>query len=178
MKKIITLLAGCSLALAGAVIAQQPEGQESPAKKGAGKEKTTQATEAKPTRTAAPGEKKGNPTNTEKPATTETTPKQHGAKGGYGAKSQPTTNAESSPAPGATNAAEATGGKKGGHGRNAKEKATAETGLSASPSASQPMMEQGKKGRQGKGAKAANATSPSPAASAAASPKAAAATSA
>ena len=176
MKKIITLLAGCSLALAGAVIAQQPEGQESPAKKGAGKEKTTQATETKPTRNATgAGETKTgrNATNAEKPTSAETGLKQHGAKGERAAKSEPTTKAESSPTTGATNATEATGGKKAGHGRNAKENVTAETGASASPSATQP-IEQGKKGRQGKGAKAANA-SPSVAPSAAPSATAAAA---
>jgi hypothetical protein len=168
MKKIITLLAGCSLALAGAVIAQQPEQQESPAKKGTGKEKTEHATGAGETKTGR------NATNAEKPTTAETGAKQHGAKAERAAKSEPTTSAESSPATGATNAAEATGGKKARHGRNAKENATAETGASASPSASQPV--EGKRGHQGKGAKAANA-SPSPAPSAAVSATAAAAAS-
>jgi hypothetical protein len=168
MKTIITLLAGCSLALAGAVIAQQPEQQESPAKKGAGKEKTEHATGAGETKTGR------NATNAEKPTTAETGAKQHGAKAERAAKSEPTTSAESSPATGATNATEATGGKKARHGRNAKENATAETGASASPSASQPV--EGKRGRQGKGAKAANA-SPTPAPSAAASATAAAAAS-
>ncbi len=169
MKKITSLLIGGSLALAGMVIAQQPEGQESPAKKGAGKEKTEHATGAGETKTGR------NATNTGKPTTPETGAKQHGAKTERAAKSQPTTSAESSPATGATNATEATGGKKVRRGRNGKENATAETGASASPSATQP-IEQGKKGRQGKGAKAANA-SPSPAPSAAASATAAAAVS-
>jgi hypothetical protein len=169
MKKIITLLAWCSLALAGAVIAQQPEGQESPAKKGAGKEKTEHATGVGETKTGR------NTTNAEKPTTAETGAKQHGMKAERAAKSQPTTSAESSPVTGATNATEATGGNKARHGRNAKENASAETGALASPGATQP-IEQGKKGRQGKGAKAANA-SPSAAPSAAASPTAAAAAS-
>ena len=154
MKKIITLLAGFSLALAGAVIAQQPEGQESPAKKGGAKEKTERATETKPARNAAPGEKKGNATNAEKPTSAETGVKQHRAKGERNAKGQTTTNGETSPAAGANaGQQEATGGKKGRQGRNAKENAAAETGATASPGASQP-LEQGKKGRQGRAANA------------------------
>ncbi len=178
MKKIITLLAGCSLALAGSVIAQQTEGQESPAKKG-GKEKTTQATETKPTRNATGGgeTKTGrNATNAEKPTSAETGEK-HGARAERGAKSQSTTNSETSPSASATGANEATGGKKARRGRNAKESTTAETGASASPTASQPMTEQGRKGRQGRGAKAANA-SPSAAPSATTSATAATAASA
>ena len=51
MKRFTSLLISCSLALAGAAIAQQPEQQESPAKKkGAAK---THAAEAKPQETAA-----------------------------------------------------------------------------------------------------------------------------
>jgi Putative peptidoglycan binding domain len=164
MKTIITLLAGFSLALAGAVIAQQPEGQESPAKKGGGKEKTEHATETKPARNAAPGEKKGNATNAEKPTSTETGVKQHVPKGERNAKGQTTTNAETSPAA-ETNASPQAGGKKGRQGRNAKENAAAETGATASPGASQP-MEQGKKGRQGRAANAK--TSPLPSATVAA----------
>jgi len=174
MKKIVTLLAGFSLALAGAVIAQQPEGQESPAKKGGGKEKTEHATETKPARNAAPGEKKGNAANAEKPTTTETGVKQRGAKGERNAKGQTATNAETSPAA-ESNASPQAGGKKGRQGRNAKENAAAETGATASPGASQP-MEQGKKGRQGRAANAR--TSSSPAASAAAATSVTPATSA
>jgi Putative peptidoglycan binding domain len=174
MKKIVTLLAGFSLALAGAVIAQQPEGQESPAKKGGGKEKTEHATETKPARNAAPGEKKANAANAEKPTTTETGVKQHGARGERNAKGQTATNAETSPAA-ESNASPQAGGKKGRQGRNAKENAAAETGATASPGASQP-MEQGKKGRQGRAANAR--TSSSPAASAAAATSVTPATSA
>lgn len=163
MKTIITLLAGFSLALAGAVIAQQPEGQETPAKKGGGKEKTEHATETKPARNTAPGEKKGNATNTEKPTPTETGVKQHGTKGERNAKGQTTANAETSPA--AEGNASPQAGKKGRQGRNAKENAAAETAATASPGASQP-MEQGKKGRQGRAANAK--TSPSPSATVAA----------
>jgi hypothetical protein len=55
MKKFISLLIGCSLALAGAALAQQPDEQASPSpknKKGAA-EKTTHAAEAKPGATTA-----------------------------------------------------------------------------------------------------------------------------
>jgi len=175
MKKIITLLAGWSLVLAGAVMAQPPpEGQESPAKKGGGKQKTEQPTETKPTRNA-PAQRKGNATNAQQPTSAET-----GAKrGGKGerrsamgtAESPPAgaaakTTAETSPAAGgATKAAgqEAAGGKKGKKGRNAPATTTAETGAAASPGATTQPMEQGKKGRKGKAAAAASA---SPAASA------------
>lgn len=182
MKKIIILLTGCSLALAGMAIAQQPEGQESPAKKGGGKEKTTQATETKPTRSpAGVGEKKAGrnaATNAEQPTSAEP-----GAKGGGGKQRRSamgttekpaTTNAETSPAAGAATSAaaqEAAGGKKGKKGRNAPATTTAETGAAASPGATTQPMEQGKKGRKGKAAAAASA---SPAATAAASAPAAA----
>src|SRR5437899_5654283 len=53
MKNFISLLIGCSLALAGAALAQQPEEQQSPAKtKKQGAEKT-HAAEAKPGANAA-----------------------------------------------------------------------------------------------------------------------------
>jgi hypothetical protein len=52
MKKFTSLLIGCSLALAGAAMAQQPEEQQSPSKKNQGAEKT-HAAEAKPGANAA-----------------------------------------------------------------------------------------------------------------------------
>jgi hypothetical protein len=167
MKTFTCLLIGCSLAVAGVIMAQQPETQESPTKKGGGKEKTAQATETKPTRSpAGAGEKKAGrnaATNAEQPTTAEPGAKR-GGKGERVAKGQAatTTAAETSPAAGgATNAApqEAPGGKKGKKGRNAPATTTAETGAAASPGATTQPMEQGKKGRKGKAAQA----SPSPA---------------
>jgi Putative peptidoglycan binding domain len=186
MRKIIILLAGCSLVLAGSVIAQQPEGQESPTKRGGGKQKTEQATqgatETKPKGNAAQTRGKSNAVNAENPTSAPTGETQRGGKRGRGAKSETsvnaggnaTTNAESSPAGGATNATEqgAAGGKKGRKGRNATANTAAETGASASPGATT-TTETGRKGRQGRGAKAANA-SPSPATSAPAATGAAA----
>ena len=61
MKTFTSLLIGCALALAGAVIAQQPETQESPTKKGAAKEKPA-AAEATPRGKAAAAEKRAAPT--------------------------------------------------------------------------------------------------------------------
>lgn len=165
MKKIITLLAGCSLVLAGSVIAQQPEGQESPTKRGGGKQKTEQATqgatETKAKGNAAQTRGKPNAVNAENPTSAPTGEAQRGGKRGRGAKSEKNVNAanaESTPAGGATNATEqgATGGKRGRRGRNAT---AAETGVSASPGGSQP-METGKKGRQSRAAAGANATPP------------------
>ena len=178
MKKIITLLAGCSLVLAGTVIAQQPEGQESPTKRGGGKQKTEQptqgATETKAKGNAAETRGKSNATNAENPTGAATGETQRGGKRGRGAKSETNvnaggnaaTNAQASPAAGGANATEqgAAGGKKGRRGRNAT---AAETGASASPGASQP-METGKKGRRGKAAAAGASPATSPPAGAAA----------
>jgi len=52
MKKLTSLLIGCSLALAGAALAQQPVEQQSPSKSKHAPEKT-HATEAKPDANAA-----------------------------------------------------------------------------------------------------------------------------
>jgi hypothetical protein len=166
MKKIIALLIGCSLVVSGAIFAQQPEGQESPSKKGGKAEKTTQATEEKPTRNA-PGETKGthNAGNVEK-TTPETGATQRGAgKHERGAKSQTATNAESSPAAETNAAQQETGGKKGRHGRNAGASTAAETSPTAgtSPGAGQ-QAEQGKKGRRGGGETAKTPVTPAPSA--------------
>jgi putative peptidoglycan binding protein len=53
MKKFTSLLIGCSLALAGAAMAQQPEEQPTPAKKGKQGAEQTQPAEAKPGAKAA-----------------------------------------------------------------------------------------------------------------------------
>jgi hypothetical protein len=158
MKKITALVISCSLGFAGALIAQQPEGQESPSKKGAQPEKTTRATEEKPSRNATGNEK----------TTPETGVKQRGAKGEHGVKSQTGINAEPSPAT-ETNAQQQTG-KKGRHGRNATTNTAAETEASASPGVNQ--AEQGRKGRKGRGETAKTSATPAPSAAMSATPAA------
>jgi hypothetical protein len=79
MKKLTSLLIGCSLALAGAVLAQQPVEQQSPAKGKRAPEKT-RATEAQP---------KAKPAKPEAPA-----PKQRGAMKERGATTEPGTTNE------------------------------------------------------------------------------------
>jgi Putative peptidoglycan binding domain len=74
MKKLTSLLIGCSLALAGAALAQQPVEQQSPSKNKRAPEKT-HATEAQPRANAA---------KPETPA-----PKQHGAMKEHGATHEP-----------------------------------------------------------------------------------------
>ena len=171
MKTFIALLIGGMLALAGTVIAQQPEGQESPSKKGGRSEKTTAegATETKTKSNA--GEARGNKgrssteSNATQPTTTGATGETGTTRGGKrarGAKSEnaTATGAETSPAGTSGTEPTTTRGGKGKRGRNAT---TAETGASASPGVSVSPGE-GKAGGRGRGAKAAGA-SPSPAAS-------------
>lgn len=168
---------GCSLALATIAIAQQPEGQESPAKGGRGQKTTTSqgANETKTKSNAA--ETRGNrgrgaaaESNATQPTTTgNETGTTRGGKRGRGAKAENanTTGAETAPA--GTNATNptTTGGGKGRHGRNATTNTAAETG--ASPSASAP-METGKKGKQGRGQTAGTSPTAAPSAPANMSP--------
>ena len=188
MKTVIALLIGCTLAFAGAVMAQNPETQESPTKKGGGKQKTEQTTE-KPSRNAgAGGEKKGghNAANPENPSTTSSTTGETGASGAqtgagkgkhaHAAKSETSatgeTNAESPTTTGTatgTGAATTETGGKGKHGRGkggATERTTAETGASVAPSASVSAQTGGGKGKHGKGAAAQAGASASAAPSA------------
>jgi hypothetical protein len=161
MKKITALLVGCSLAIAGTVIAQQPEGQESPSKRGNRPEKTQQGAPAETkqkSNAGAPGSK----SNATEP--TQTGGKQRG-QGQGGGKSQSTMNAESSPAT-ETNAGQQEGGKKGRHSSNATTNTADENAPTASPGVNQ--AEQGKKGRKNRGETAT--TSPAPSAAAATSP--------
>src|SRR3981189_2954638 len=74
MKKLISLLIGCSLALAGAALAQQPVEQQSPSKNKRAPEKA-HAPEAQP---------KANAAKPEAPAA-----KQHGAMKEHGATNEP-----------------------------------------------------------------------------------------
>src|SRR6266481_1142336 len=111
MKKLTSLLIGCSLALAGAALAQQPVEQQSPSKNKRAPEKT-HATEAQPRANAA---------KPETPA-----PKQHGAMKEHGATHEPAAMKEH----GATNEHGATkepGAGKGQKARANQESATAPT---------------------------------------------------
>ena len=167
MKRIIGLLMGCSLALATIAIAQQPEGQESPAKGGRGQKTTTsQGANEKKSNAAETRGNKGRGAAAESNATQPTTTGNEtgttrGGKRGRGAKAENanTNAAETSPA--GTNATNptTTGGGKGRHGRNATTNTAAETG--ASPSASAP-METGKKGKHGRGQTAGTSPAASP----------------
>jgi hypothetical protein len=80
MKKVTSLLIGCSLALAGAALAQQPVEQQSPSKGKRAPEKA-HATEAQPGANAAKPQ--------EKPAKQTGTMKEHGAPNQHGAANEP-----------------------------------------------------------------------------------------
>ena len=109
MKKLTSLLIGCSLALAGAALAQQPVEQESPSKNKHAPEKA-HATEAKPGVNAAKPQ--------EKPAKQTGAMKERGAINEPGATNEPgagksrKTHAgqESAPAPGTNVSGQPTGG--------------------------------------------------------------------
>lgn len=176
MKNIIALLIGCSLGLAGIAVAQQPEGQESPAKKGGRGEKTTTQGTTGQTKSNA-GETRGGKTRTEsnatQPSTTGAT-NETGAMGGKGkrergAKSRSenadATGAETSPAGMNANQPTTTAGGKGKHGRNATKNTGVEAGASASPGASV-SAETGKKGKHERGETAGTSPTAAPSASA------------
>src|SRR5438309_818016 len=188
MKKFTSLLIGCSLALAGVALAQQPEEQASPKKEKPAVEKT-QAPEAKP------GGKGAKP---------EATPKQTGAMKGTGVTNEPspgkgrkaTATEKSATATGTeTGVSGQTGGTppvtepaygKGRKGRMTEKSPTstgAETGVSGQPTASatpsgKQQAEQRKKGMKGVGAKTSPSATPVTAASASAAPSVAASASA
>ena len=140
MKKITILLIGCSLGLAGAVLAQQPEGQESPTKKGGRAEATPQAAQAKPKATAGEMKPKSKtaeskPTPEAKTPETGATPREKrgmlgGRKEGPSATSPPATTPTRATASATPTGKAAEQGKKG---RKAREEAKAPT--SATPAA-------------------------------------------
>ena len=168
MKTLTSLLIGCSLALAGAAMAQQPDQQSSPTKKKQGAEKTHGAQ-------AQPGANAAKPQ--EKPAKQTGAIKEHGAMNQPGAANEPgagkgrktRANQESATAPGtetgvsgqptggATNEPGAGKGRKG----RAKSEAAAQTGTdvsgqpagSATPGAKLQQAEQQRKGMKGRAAK-------------------------
>jgi hypothetical protein len=175
MKKFTSLLIGCSLALAGAAMAQQPNEQPTPKGKGAGK---THAAQAQPGANAAKPQ--------ERPAKQTGAVKEHGAINQPGAANEPgagkgrktRAGQESATGAGANVSGQPTGGPtnepgagKGRKGR-AKSETAAQTGTnvsgqpaaSATPGAKQ-QAEQRRKGMKGAGAAK---TSPTPAATAAA----------
>jgi hypothetical protein len=157
MKKLTSLLIGCSLALAGAALAQQPVEQQSPSKGKHAPEKT-HAPQAQP---------KPNAAKPEAPAA-----KQHGAVKEHPATHEPGAMKEH----GATNAHGAANEPGAGKGQKApakEESATApksdvsgQDGSAATPSVRQQRIEQRRKGM--KGPAAAEKTSTNPAAPAAA----------
>ena len=169
--------------MTAAVIAQQPEGQESPAKKAGRAERTTaqgaNETKAKPNAGESRGNKRRGPgaeSNTAQPSTTgatgatgETGTPRGGGKHARGAKAEngnaSATGAETSPS--GTNATEPTtaGGGKGKRGRNPSTNTAAETGASASPGANA-TTDTGRKGKRGRGATAGTSPSAAPSASA------------
>ena len=120
MKRFTSLLIGCSLALAGAAMAQQPDQQSTPTKKKQGAEKA-QAAEAQPGAKA--------PRTQEKPA------KQTGAIKERGAANQP---------PGAMNEPGAAKGRKG----QPKTETAPGTNVSAQPTATAPTEPGAGKGRK------------------------------
>jgi Putative peptidoglycan binding domain len=145
MKKFTSLLIGCSLALAGAAWAQQPEEQTTPTK---GKHATeqTQTTEAQPGSNAA------------KPEATvakERGAGKHERAGSKGQKAEMTPKSEASP--------------------NAGTNAAGETGANATPGGKHQAGQQGKgKNARGANANASPSATPATAASASATPVAAA----
>ena len=136
MKKLTSMLVGCSLALAGAALAQQPVEQQSPSKKKRAPEKT-HATEAQPKPNAA------------KPETS--APKQRGAAKERGATNEPGAMKEH----GATNEPGAGKGKKA---PATQESATApETNASGQREAPTPRGKQQAQERKGMRTPAPNA---------------------
>jgi hypothetical protein len=152
MKKLTSLLIGCSLALAGAALAQQPVEQQSPAKGKHAPEKA-HATQAQP-KPQAP------------PATHPGTTQQHGATHDAGAMKQQ----------GAAHEHAATNEPGAGKGHNApahQETAAApktdDSADTSTPSARQQRVEQRRKGMKGEAAAPKTSTNPAaPAAGAAA----------
>jgi Putative peptidoglycan binding domain len=166
MKKLTSLLIGCSLALAGAAMAQQPVEQQSPTKKKPAAEKT-HAAEAQPGANAA---------KPEAPAAKQPGARKHerGASKGQNAEAAP----KSEASPGTTDEPGAAKGRKG----RAKSETDAQTGTdvsgqaagAATPGAKE-QVERGRKGKKGRGAEAMTSATPAAAATASAAPAGAAA---
>ncbi len=172
MKKFTSLLIGCSLALAGAMMAQPPDQQSTPTKKKPAAQKThaaeaqSGANAAKPEGTVAKQHGARNERALPKGQKGEATPKSANAPG------TTETGVSGQPVGGTTNEPGAAKGRKG----RAKSETAAQTGTdvtgqaasSATPGAKQ-QAEQGRKGMKGRAA-----TSATPAAAASAAPTGAA----
>ncbi len=175
MKKFTSLLIGCSLALAGAAFAQQPEEQASPKKEKPATEKTEKA-EAKPGGKAAKPEATAKQTGAMKETgvTNEPGPGK-GRKAKATEKSATATGTETNVS-GQPTASAIPGAGKGRKGQVKSATATgAETNVSGQPTASAtPGGEQRKKGMKGVNAKTSPSATPVTAASATAAPSVAA----
>jgi hypothetical protein len=161
MKKLIGLLIGCSLALAGAALAQQPVEQQSPSKGKRAPEKTqpAQKTHAPEKAHAPEAQPRANAAKPqEMPAKQPGAMKEHDATHQQGATNEP---------------GAAKGPKTPAHEESAnapKSNVSGQEGSAATPSARQQRIEQRRKGM--KGAAAAEKTSTNPAAPAAAAGRA------
>jgi hypothetical protein len=135
MKKLTSLLIGCSLALAGAALAQQPVEQQSPSKGKQPREKKAHAAEAQPGPNAAKPQ--------EKPAKQPGAMKEHGATNEHAATHEPgagkgrkaPAGQESATAPGTDVSGQATGGatKEPGGGKGRKARAHEESATPPAP---------------------------------------------
>jgi hypothetical protein len=146
MKKFTSLLIGCSLALAGIAMAQQPVEQQTPTEK-----QTTQPAEKQ-------GGQKGRRRAAEaQPGTNAGNAEQAGGKHqGQGGRHQRGASQEQNPNAEATPKAE----RHGGRGKNASGQSATTT---ASPGVNQQAQQQRKGGRKGRGANANTAPSATPA---------------
>src|SRR5436305_4045757 len=184
MKKLFTsLLIGCSLALAGAAMAQQPDQQSSPTKKKKQGAQQTNAAEAQPGATNEPGAGKGrkNRASQESPTAPGTNVSGQQPTGGAtnepgagkGRKTRANQESANAPAKGTDVSGQPTGSPtnepaagKGRKGR-AKSETPAQTGtnVSGQPAASAtPGAEQPRKGMKGRAAKASATPATTPAA--------------
>jgi len=160
MKKFTSLLIGCSLALAGAAFAQQPEEQASPKKEKPAAEKT-HAAEAQPGAKAAkpeatPPKQRGarNERPESKALKTEATPKSEKSAG-------PETNVPGQPAVSATPGAKHPAGReKGVKGANAKASPSATPATAATASAAPSVSAAGQQKARATGAGAAKKPDP------------------
>jgi hypothetical protein len=164
MKKLTSLLIGCSLALAGAALAQQPVEQQSPAKGKHAPEKA-HATQPQPKPQAPPAKHPG-ATQQHGAMPQHGAPQQHGATHDAGAMKQQGTAHEHAAThePGAGKSAKASE-----HQESATAPKTNDSADTSTPSARQQRIEQRKKGMKGQAEAPKTSTNPAaPAAGAAA----------
>ena len=170
MKKLTSLLLGCSLALAGAALAQQPVEQQSPSKGKHAPEKAhtapAQPGANAPKPHAPPTTHQGAPQQQHGTTHDASGTKEHGTPPGHGAKNEHAATTE----PGAGKSTKAPA-----HEESATAQKTNDSGAASTPSARQQRIEQPRKGMKGQAA--APKTSPNPAAPAGAADGAGAASS-